>query len=58
MYLSLGIFLSCLFVTVSEFFETFVIILTILLPIKLAVASPIFSMALFQEVLSAFVADC
>ena len=43
-YLSLGISLSCLFVTVSElfyceFFEYFVILLEILLPIKSPVAS-------------------
>ena len=48
-YLSLGISLSCLFVTVSELFcckfsETFVILLAILLPIKSPVASAIFEL--------------
>ena len=46
-YLSLGISLSFSFVTVSElfcceFFETFVILLAILLPIKSQVASTVF----------------
>ena len=46
-YLSLGIFLSCLFVTVSELFygevfEAFLISLAILLPIKSPVASGVF----------------
>ena len=46
-YLSLGISLSCSFVTVSELFccefcETFVILSAILLPIRLPVASAVF----------------
>ena len=46
-YLSLGISLSCSYVTVSElfcceFFETFVILLAVLLPIKALVASDVF----------------
>ena len=57
-YLSLGISLSCSFVTVSEFFETFVILLAILLSIKSPVASTVFGMTLFEEVLSASVAYC
>ena len=47
MYRSLGISLSCSFVTISElfrceFFETFVILLVVLLPIKLPVDSVVF----------------
>ena len=61
--LSLGISLSCSFVTVSELFcgkgfETFVISSAILLPIKLPVASIAFWITLFEVVLSAYVADC
>ena len=46
-YLSLGISLSCSFVTVSELFccefcETFVILSAILLPIRSPVASAVF----------------
>ena len=46
-YLSLGISLSCLFVTVSEllcwgFFETLIILSAILLPIKSPVAFAVF----------------
>ena len=46
-YLSLGIYLSCLLVAVSElfccqFFETFVILLAILFPVKSPVASAVF----------------
>ena len=60
-YPSLGISLSCSFVTVSElfygeFFETFAILLIILLPIKSPVASAGFWMTVFEEVLSASVA--
>ena len=62
-YLSLGIFLSCSFATLSEllcceFFETFVILLTILLPIKSPIASAVFSIAFFEAVSNASVADC
>ena len=51
-YLSLGICLSCLFVSVSEFFaviffKTFVILLAILLPINSPVASAV--LYCFQE---------
>ena len=61
-YLSLGISLSFSFVTVSKlfcckFFETFVILSVILLPIKSPVASSVFLMTIFKEVLSASVAD-
>ena len=60
--LSLGISLSCSFVTISEFFsresfETFVILIAILLPIKLLVASAFFWIAVFQAVLNAFFRD-
>ena len=55
-YLSLGISLSCSFVTVSEFFETHIILLAILLPIKSTVASALFSITLFEAVLIASVA--
>ena len=60
---SLGISLSCIFVTVSdlfycEFFETFVILLEVLLPINSPVASAVFWRTLFEEVLSASVAGC
>ena len=63
MYLSLGISLSCLFVTVSElfcceFFDTLVILLAVLLPIKSPVDSAFFWFFLFELVLSAPVADC
>ena len=62
-YLSSGISLQFSFVTVSElfwckFFETFVILLSNLLPIKLPVASAFFWITLFEVVLSAAVADC
>ena len=61
-YLSLGISLSCSFVTFSELFcgkplETFVILLAILLVIKSLVASAVFWKTLFEEVLSASVAN-
>ena len=61
-YLSIGISLWCLFVIVSElfhyeFFETFVILLTILYLIKSKVASAVFWIALFEAVLNACVAD-
>ena len=61
-YLSLGISLSCSFVIVSELFcsellETFVILLTILLPIKSPVASAVFWITLLEVVLKASVAD-
>ena len=53
--LSFGIFLSCLFITVSElvcweFFDTFVILSAILLPIKSPVASSVCGIALFELV--------
>ena len=62
-YLSLGISLSCSFVTVFElfcckFFGNPVILLTILLPIELRVTSPVFRITLFKEVLNASVANC
>ena len=61
-YLSLSISLSFSFVIVSESFcgellKTFVILLGILLPIKSPVASAVFWITLFEEVLSASVAD-
>ena len=57
-YLSLGISLSFSFATVSEFFEAFVILLAILFPIKSPIASAVFRMTLFEEVLSASVPNC
>ena len=61
-YLSLGISSSCSFAAVSELFflnfETFVILLAILLPIKSLVAYAVFWIALFEAVLNALVADC
>ena len=62
-YLSLGISLSYLFVNVYELlccgcFETPVILLAILLPIKSPVASAIFLITLLEVVLSVSVADC
>ena len=67
-YLSLGIsvsylMLSASFVTVSELFygkviEAFVILSSILLPIKSPVASAVFWSALFEAVLVVSVADC
>ena len=62
-YFSFGIFLPYLFITVSElicweFFETFVILSAILLPIKSPVASSVCGIALFELVWSASVADC
>ena len=59
-YLSLGIPLSFLFVTVSElfcceYFETFNILLAILLPIKSTVASAVFGITLFEALLNASV---
>ena len=62
-FLSLGIFLSCSFVTVSELSccelsETFVILLAILLPIKSPVASAVFRITFFEIVLSASAAYC
>ena len=63
MHLFLGFSWSCSFVIVSELFcgellETFVILSSILLPIKSLVASAVFSMTFFKENLSASVADC
>ena len=67
-YFSLGISLSSAisfvsFVTVSEIFygetiETFVNLLSILLPIRSPVSYNVFWIALFEAVLSALVADC
>ena len=62
-YISLSISLSCVFVTVSElfyceFFETFIILSVILLPIKSPVVSSVFWIIYFEVVLSAPVADC
>ena len=62
-YPFLGISLSCSFVIVSElfrgkFFETFIILSAVLLPIKSPVASAVFQITLFEVVLSAFVAYC
>ena len=61
-YFSLGISLSFSFLSVSEvfchkFFETFVILLAILLPIKSPVAYAVFEIPLFEEVSSTFVAN-
>ena len=61
--LSSGIFLPCSFVTVSKlfccgFFQTFVILAVILLPIKSPVSSAAFWIAVFEAVLNASVADC
>ena len=65
-YLSLGISLgiswSISLVTVSELFyckifETFVVLLAILLPIKSPVDSAVFSINIFEIILSASVAD-
>ena len=61
-YLSLGISFSSSLLTVSDlfcckFFETFVILLAILLTIKPAVASAVFWIALFEAVLYASAAD-
>ena len=53
--------LSSLFVTelfYSEVFEIFVILSTILFPIKSPVASAVFLIALFEAVLSSSVVDC
>ena len=60
--LSLGISLPCSFVTVSklfccEVFETFVILLSILLPMKSPVASVVFWITFFEVFLSASIAD-
>ena len=52
-YISLGISLSCSFVTVSKLFS-----LAILLPIKSPAAPVVFSITLFEVVLTASVADC
>ena len=62
LYLSSDIFLSCTYLTVSELFcyeifETFDILLAILLPIKWTVASGIFSIVPFEAVLNASVAE-
>ena len=62
-YFSLGIYLSCSFVAVSELFccefcESFEILLAILLPIKSPVAPVVFWMTLFEKFLIASVADC
>ena len=59
---SLSIYLSSSFVTVSQlfccdFFESFVILLVFLLPIKSPVSSAAFLMVRYEEVLSASVAD-
>ena len=43
---------------IVSFFEDIVILLTTLLPIKLPVASAVFSIAFFEAVLNASVADC
>ena len=61
-HFSLGISLSCLFVTVSkllssEVLDTFIILPVILLPIKSPVASAVFWITYFEAVLSASVAD-
>ena len=62
-YLSLGISLSCSFVTAycnwfcCEFFETVVILLAILLPIKSPVAFAALWISHFEEVLNASIAD-
>ena len=62
-YLSLDISLSCSFVILSELFrgefsETFVVLWAILLPVKSPVASVVFLITLFKEVLSVSPADC
>ena len=62
MYISLGISLSCSFVTISElfcfeFFENFVTLFALLLPIKSPIAAAHFRIALFKAVLNASVAD-
>ena len=62
MYLPLGISLSCLFVTVSglfcfDFFENFVILLAILVPVKAAVDFAVVWITLFEVVLSVSVVD-
>ena len=62
-YLSLGISLSCSFVTVFELFrcevfETFAILSAISFSIKSPVASAVFSITFFEAALSASVADC
>ena len=44
--------------TCGEFFDTFVILSAILLPIKSPFASAVFWIALFETVLIASVADC
>ena len=61
-YHSLGISLSCSFVIVTELFcgellEIFVFLLAILLSIKSPVASAVFWMTLFEEILIAPVED-
>ena len=61
--LSFGISLSNLSVIASElfwgeFFEAFVILPALLLPIKSPVASAVFWIALFETVYNAFVAGC
>ena len=62
-FLSLGIFLPCSFVTVYRLFcdrfsGNFVILLTILLQLKSPVASAVFLITFFELVLSKSVADC
>ena len=60
-YLSLGISLSCSFLTelfCGDVCETFVILSAILLPVKSPVASAVFWIGLFEAVLGASVADC
>ena len=62
-YLSLDTSSSCSLVIVSEVFcgellQTFIILLAILLPIISPVASTIFRITFFEEVLNSSVADC
>ena len=62
-YFSLGISLSCSFVTFSELFccevfETLLIPLDFLLPIKSPVSSAIFGIALFASASNTSVANC
>ena len=63
LYLSTGITLACLVLTVPELFydenlEIFFILLETLLPIKLPVASAILCIIFLEIVLSTCVADC
>ena len=62
LYLSLGISLSCLFVIdfdlfCCKFFEIFVILSTILLPIEILSASAVLWITLFEGILSESVSD-